>query len=120
MIYQSYSMLFIQNAFGIGVFGTWSKRDSAAAIGQANDWVVRTADDFFSNTDPLFTFYGDIRISEAADGDGDGVLDVIDNCVNVANAGQLDGIISVGDLVKAVIADQQFTIKMLEDYIWGR
>ena len=36
--------------FGVAVFGTWAKRKSEAAIGQANDWVVRTADDFFSNT----------------------------------------------------------------------
>lgn len=35
---------------GIGVFGAYAERDSAAAIGQANDWVVRRADDFFSNT----------------------------------------------------------------------
>jgi len=38
------------STFGIGVFGSYSKRDSGAAIGQANDWVVRRADDFFSNT----------------------------------------------------------------------
>lgn len=39
-----------EGTFGIGIFGSYSKRKSAAAIGQANDWVVRTADDFFSNT----------------------------------------------------------------------
>lgn len=38
------------STFGIGVFGSYSERDSAAAVGQANDWVVRRADDFFSNT----------------------------------------------------------------------
>ena len=38
------------NTFGIGVFGQYSKRDSGSAVGQANDWVVRRADDFFSNT----------------------------------------------------------------------
>jgi len=36
--------------FGVIVFGTYAKRKSEAAIGQTNDWVVRTADDFFSNT----------------------------------------------------------------------
>ena len=34
--------------------------------------------------------------------------------------GQLDGIVSVGDLVKTIIAEQQFKIKMLEDYISAR
>lgn len=38
------------STFGIGVFGQYSKRDSGSAVGQANDWVVRRADDFFSNT----------------------------------------------------------------------
>ena len=38
------------NTFGIGVFGSYAKRDSGTAVGQANDWVVRRADDFFSNT----------------------------------------------------------------------
>lgn len=38
------------STFGVGVFGSYSERDSGAAIGQANDWVVRRADDFFSNT----------------------------------------------------------------------
>ena len=36
--------------FGVALFGSWAKRKSEAAIGQANDWVVRRADDFFSNT----------------------------------------------------------------------
>lgn len=36
--------------FGIGIFGSYAERDSGAAIGQANDWVVRRADDFFSDT----------------------------------------------------------------------
>ena len=39
-----------ESTFGIGVFATYSERDSAAAIGQANDWVVRRANDFFSDT----------------------------------------------------------------------
>lgn len=34
--------------------------------------------------------------------------------------GKLDGILSIGDLVKWIIADQQFNIKVLEDYISGR
>ena len=38
------------NRFGVGLFGQYSKRDSGSAVGQANDWVVRRADDFFSNT----------------------------------------------------------------------
>ncbi len=38
------------DTLGIGVFGAYAERDSAAAIGQTNDWVVRRADDFFSNT----------------------------------------------------------------------
>lgn len=31
--------------------------------------------------------------------------------------GQLDGILSIGDLVKSIIASQQFEIGVLEDYI---
>ena len=31
----------------------------------------------------------------------------------------LQGIISIGDLVKAIIADQQFIIEQLEHYISG-
>ena len=31
--------------------------------------------------------------------------------------GQLDGILSIGDLVKGIIASQQFEIQVLEDYI---
>ena len=34
--------------------------------------------------------------------------------------GTLDGILSIGDLVKWIIADQQFEIRVLEDYISGR
>jgi len=36
--------------FGIGIFGAYSKRDSAAATAQTNDWVVKRANDFFSDT----------------------------------------------------------------------
>jgi len=40
-----------ESTFGIGLFGSYSERDSAAAVGQANDWVVRRVDgDFFDNT----------------------------------------------------------------------
>ena len=35
----------------------------------------------------------------------------------VVEAGQLVGIISIGDLVKTIIADQQFMIEQLENYI---
>ncbi len=34
--------------------------------------------------------------------------------------GQLDGILSIGDLVKAIIANQEFEIQVLQDYISGR
>jgi CBS domain-containing protein len=34
--------------------------------------------------------------------------------------GELDGILSIGDLVKTIIASQEFEIKVLEDYISGR
>ncbi len=37
----------------------------------------------------------------------------------VMNAGQLVGVISIGDVVKAIISDQQFTIEQLERYITG-
>jgi TonB-dependent receptor len=37
-------------SFGISVFGGYSKRDSSAAIGQTNDWVVRRANNFFADT----------------------------------------------------------------------
>lgn len=37
-------------SLGFAVFGSYQKRDSGAAIGQTNDWVVRRADDFFSDT----------------------------------------------------------------------
>ena len=32
---------------------------------------------------------------------------------------QLAGIISIGDVVKAIIAEQEYTIKHLENYITG-
>ena len=35
---------------GFGVFGAYAQRDSSAAIGQTNDWVVRRANDFFADT----------------------------------------------------------------------
>ena len=34
--------------FGIGIFGSYAERDSASAIGQTNDWVVRRANNFFA------------------------------------------------------------------------
>lgn len=37
----------------------------------------------------------------------------------VINGGNLIGIISIGDLVKAIIAEQQFVIAQLEHYISG-
>ncbi|WP_394842033.1 CBS domain-containing protein [Pendulispora brunnea] len=37
----------------------------------------------------------------------------------VMDKGQLVGIVSIGDLVKSVIADQQFIISQLEHYIHG-
>ncbi len=37
----------------------------------------------------------------------------------VLENGQLTGIISIGDVVKAIIEDQQFTIEQLEHYISG-
>jgi CBS domain-containing protein len=37
----------------------------------------------------------------------------------VTNDGKVLGIVSIGDLVKAIIADQQFTIEQLERYIAG-
>ena len=38
----------------------------------------------------------------------------------VFKGGQLDGILSIGDLVKAIIADQEFEIHVLHDYIVAR
>jgi IMP dehydrogenase len=32
---------------------------------------------------------------------------------------RIDGVISIGDVVKAIIEDQQFTIEQLEHYISG-
>jgi len=37
----------------------------------------------------------------------------------VVENGQLAGIISIGDVVKAIIEDQKFTIEQLEQYIHG-
>jgi CBS domain-containing protein len=37
----------------------------------------------------------------------------------VVEAGKLIGVISIGDVVKAVIYDKEFTIKQLENYITG-
>ena len=37
----------------------------------------------------------------------------------VLDEGKLVGIVSIGDLVKSIIADQQFTIEQLERYISG-
>ena len=38
----------------------------------------------------------------------------------VFNDGQLHGILSIGDLVKSIIANQKFTIQVLQDYITSR
>lgn len=38
------------STFGIAVFGSYSERKSEAAVGQANDWVVRRASNFFADT----------------------------------------------------------------------
>ena len=38
----------------------------------------------------------------------------------VFNDGQLDGIVSIGDLVKAIISSKEFEIQVLQDYISGR
>ncbi len=56
--------------------------------------------------------------------------DSVDHCMNtmtdrrirhlpVVSAGKVVGMISIGDLVKAVIADQQEAIEQLEHYITG-
>jgi CBS domain-containing protein len=38
----------------------------------------------------------------------------------VMDQGKLAGLISIGDVVKALIADQEFTIEQLENYITGQ
>jgi CBS domain-containing protein len=38
----------------------------------------------------------------------------------VLNAGQLVGVVSIGDLVKDIISEQQFVIEQLEHYISGQ
>ena len=38
----------------------------------------------------------------------------------VFKAGQLLGVLSIGDLVKAIIADQEFQLQLLQDYITAR
>ena len=38
----------------------------------------------------------------------------------VFKAEQLVGMISIGDLVKAIIADQELQIQILENYVSGR
>lgn len=38
----------------------------------------------------------------------------------VFSAGQLLGVLSIGDLVKEIIAGQEFEIQILEDYIYSR
>jgi TonB-dependent receptor len=39
-----------EDTLGIGLFGGYARRDAGAAMGQTNDWVVRRADNFMSNT----------------------------------------------------------------------
>jgi CBS domain-containing protein len=38
----------------------------------------------------------------------------------VVDAGRLTGMISIGDVVKSIISEQQYTINQLEEYILGR
>jgi len=38
----------------------------------------------------------------------------------IRDAGKINGLISIGDVVKAIIDEQQFTIEQLEHYISGR
>ncbi|MFC1720304.1 TonB-dependent receptor [Pseudomonadota bacterium] len=46
----AYNWVNDDETFGIGVFGQYSKRDSAAATAQTNDWVVKRANNFFADT----------------------------------------------------------------------
>jgi TonB-dependent receptor len=46
----AYNWVNDDETFGIGFFGQYSKRDSAAATAQANDWIVSRADNFFGDT----------------------------------------------------------------------
>lgn len=34
--------------------------------------------------------------------------------------GELEGVVSIGDLLKALVSEQEFVIQMLEDYIYQR
>jgi len=67
-------------------------------------------------TRDLVTIRSDQTIKEAM------VLMTGNRCrhLPVFKDGQLDGILSIGDLVKSIISGQEFEIQMLQDYIDGR